>query len=792
MKSTMRSRLLLMAIFAMILSLVGCSGSDGSAGPPGKDVDPAVVNDLTAKIDALSQGGANPETCVTCHKGSTPVARSGPMHQARYKEFYQDGVVKIVAGSIAIATNGTDTTTLTFKMTKNGANFDCRDADAIGSYYDPYDRATKRFTYPGPSIMSLKPAASGITYDGAGGCTFTKTFTSATDKAIVASLTASDGVVQIYGVDEILETNPAKHMNNGKYPFAGVLKIGAVDYSSAANVSGCEGCHTQPFLKHAYIYGKVTDNAGAVTEFYTCKGCHSDARSGGHEFWQILKDDPARAAAINSGSALTDAEKTKYAYKTRLMNDVHMSHAMEFAYPQSMRNCVQCHAGKLDTVLADDKFKAETCRSCHSVDGLKSIMSAATFNHSSFVDNPDSTDCTICHKASGGAAPSFKTIHLGGYDPKIYSADGVRYSDTFKVAIDSASFANNKLTFSFSATGTLGSLSAANITPTVMVGLYGYDSKDFIVAAHGSTGGKRNLEYKWGDGNPRFTPVSAANGSWTVTADLSLWADKIAAKEIKRAEISVLPELGHPTLTEKNRAGETIATPLGLNAPSRTFDLTKNAFDDTYFKDIVNVFKKTESNGTITGCNTCHDQLATTFHTGIRGGNIKVCRTCHEVSSAGGHLELQSRSIDSYVHAIHSFQVFDIGDLNLSDPVEALEHEHHIETDFPRFGIENCESCHNPGMYDVPDQTKSMPGVLSGTDVVAGRNIGTIGPAVAGPAVRACGGCHRAHAINEDDSSELATLIQHWRTFGYYIETTSADARSLWESTVAKIMALYK
>ena len=790
MRIKIQSRLLVMAIFAMILSLVGCSGSDGSAGPPGKDVDPAVVNDLTAKIDALSQGGANPETCVTCHKGSTPVARSGPMHQAKYKEFYQDGVVKIVAGSMAIATNGTDTTTLTFKMTKNGANFDCRDADSLGSYWAKYDAATKTY----PDDLSLATSATKA-YDGAGGCTLTRKVTADADKARVAAITAGPGIVQIYGTDEIVGSITAggRRVTQGKYPFAGVLKIGAVDYSTAANVSGCEGCHTQPFLKHGYIYGKVTDNAGATTEFYTCKGCHYDQRNGGHQFWQILKDNPARAAEINSGSALTDAEKTKYAYKAKLMNDVHMSHAMEFAYPQSMRNCVQCHAGKIDTVLADDKFKAETCKSCHSVDGLKSIMSAATFNHSSFVDNPDSTDCTICHKASGGAAPAFKTIHLGGYDPKIYSTAGVRYSDTFKVTVDSASFANNKLTIKFSATGSLGSLSAANITPTVLVGLYGYDSKDFIVAAHGSTGGTRNLEYVW-DGtaanNPktRFTQVgkttSGGTTTWEIQADLSNWSSMIADKTVKRAEISVMPSLSTTV-----RGASTI---LGLNAPSRTFDLTKNAFDDTYFKNIVNVFKKTESDGSITGCNTCHDQLATTFHSGIRGGNIRVCRTCHEVSSAGGHLELQSRSIDSYVHAIHSFQVFDIGDHNLSDPVEALEHEHHITSQFPRFGVENCESCHNPGMYDVPDQAKSMPGILSSTDPVPGRNIGTIERAVTGPAVRACGACHRAQAINEDDSSRLATMIQHWRTFGYYIETTSAEATSLWQATVAKIMGLYK
>ena len=54
---------------------------------------------------------------------------------------------------------------------------------------------------------------------------------------------------------------------------------------------------------------------------------------------------------------------------TSLMNDVHMSHAMEFPYPQSMSNCVTCHEGKLDVVLSDANFKIETCKSCHPVTG---------------------------------------------------------------------------------------------------------------------------------------------------------------------------------------------------------------------------------------------------------------------------------------------------------------------------------------------------------------------------------------------------------------------------------------
>jgi len=100
----------------------------------------------------------------------------------------------------------------------------------------------------------------------------------------------------------------------------------------------------------------------------------------------------------------------------------------------------------------------------------------------------------------------------------------------------------------------------------------------------------------------------------------------------------------------------------------------------------------------------------------------------------------------------------------------------------------NCESCHKDGKYNVPNQSRSLPGVLSGTDAVEGRNIGEIPPYVTGPAVRACGGCHRAQKINADDNGALGVLNAHFKTFGYLIE----DEEGLWESVVAKIMAIFK
>ena len=80
---------------------------------------------------------------------------------------------------------------------------------------------------------------------------------------------------------------PGTRLDQNKYPFAGLLETGAgVDYVSAANNAGCEKCHTQPYLKHGYIYGQV--NGDPATDFYTCKACHLDNGKGGHFEWQLL------------------------------------------------------------------------------------------------------------------------------------------------------------------------------------------------------------------------------------------------------------------------------------------------------------------------------------------------------------------------------------------------------------------------------------------------------------------------------------------------------------------------
>jgi len=109
-------------------------------------------------------------------------------------------------------------------------------------------------------------------------------------------------------------------------------------------------------------------------------------------------------------------------------------------------------------------------------------------------------------------------------------------------------------------------------------------------------------------------------------------------------------------------------------------------------------------------------------------------------------------------------------------------------------GITDCASCHEPDTNNVPDQSKSMPGVqsesaaeLQGRD----RKIGAIPSYVTGPASRACGGCHRAVMINEDDAVRLTEFNQHVMNGGYLIEAGDNPLETL-GTVINEIMAIYK
>jgi hypothetical protein len=122
-----------------------------------------------------------------------------------------------------------------------------------------------------------------------------------------------------------------------------------------------------------------------------------------------------------------------------------------------------------------------------------------------------------------------------------------------------------------------------------------------------------------------------------------------------------------------------------------------------------------------------------------------------------------------------------------------MHYEHHIEFPYPMHGSTNCESCHVEDMYNVPDQSESLPGLLSASDSndTWDREIGAVPAYVTGPGSRACGGCHRAELINEDAEVDLLVFNQHAKNGGYLIEA-GEDAAATLMSVIEQIMALFE
>ena len=814
---------------ALVLSILfaACNGDNGAAGVAGDDGPPGPEGPPGTGLDPIA--AAKAESCATCH-GDVGEEK----HQAVYDQYVDASALEMTFDSVTSvpgAIAGEFDVTLAFSIAKNGTPF----VDAAGLpsldqkrfYAVQYDSVTRQYLNGNTRLRESNVVAGAND----GEYTLTQTGLPFAPEAPAAPF---DGA-QVYGYiaqgallrhagDTGAELPAGSHVHLYDDVSNTAMAFGTADvsdanaYESVANVAGCENCHGSPYLKHGYRAPEVT----GLPDFGACKSCHYDDRDGGHEDWQYMVDDPLNWAT----AGLPDAEvESRYAYKAKLMNDVHMAHSMEFPYPQSISNCATCHEGKLDQVLANTNFTPETCLSCHPVQGtdawpelgvqeegayyqehrapaLEYLWTRGPFDltyHIPIIENPAldpaGTACQECH--GNGISRPFDELHTG-YDVRIANAAGEKYRDLFTVSIDDLALAGDILTISYSANDTA-------IEPHVFVSFYDWDSKQFIVPSHQRDGslacsdGSRGcrFEYAPGDTNPLFPSFrEAAPGSYVLTADIAAFQavvtddipTLIANGDVKKAEITLAPRL------------DVDGVAVGLNAVTQTLDLGAGTFVDEYFKG-ENAVVDTDK------CNVCHDQLAVTFHSGRgRGGDIVACKNCHAPVFPGSHVEIASRSIENYVHAIHSFQDFDPADtFETFDPVFAKRYDMHINHTFPNFTIRNCEACHKPGTYNVPDQSESIPGVLSSSDDLAtwyeivdglaiedpaGRSIGSMPEVVTGPASRACGGCHRADLINADLAGDLAAFNAHTEAGGTFVENDEED--TVLYGIIDKIMGMFE
>jgi OmcA/MtrC family decaheme c-type cytochrome len=732
------------------------------------------------------------ETCAKCHYST------GFEHQARYNEFangINPATSKFKANIVSVVTTGTVapfTSTVTFTLTKAGTTTCVTPASLKQKtmYFVAYDAANKKFPTPsykatadldpsgeisGSNTESVNFSYGTMTLSNAATCTFTMVKTGLpTDP-----LAQANAFVYGYFGDSLVaglegNLNPGgRHyaLMDNMISVAKVVK-GTIDADSTATVSGCERCHGYPYSKHGYRQGRVA----GLNDLIACKACHTDFRRGTDAAWFLGVNEPALApAGLPALGTTADAIRTKYAYTANLMNDTHNSHAMEFAYPQSMSNCTTCHEGKLDKILTDANFTGLVCKSCHSVYNaadpagrapsfagpvLGPKLSYHTFN---WVDVYDASHnvigpagtvkeadgsylaCNACHAENiadgnvpgvlvdstnahpgrgpvlfGSPVPLFKDIHNGKL-ASVYAANGSKYSATVTSKVDSVNLDKTAktLTVVFSMTGLP---TGSTVTAAAPFAIYGYATKDFVATGNATVSGA----------GPWTAVVNLASTTFTTLQE---------AKDATKLEIGFQP-------TVKLLDGTQIAAS-GLTA---TVDFTTGAqVANQYGKNITDAAK----------CNKCHESLGLTFHNPSNGSmGVVGCRLCHVVTKGGSHLEMQSRSIDSYVHALHSFQVMDSKTVNFADPFAAFEYEEHTLSVYPNFSIQNCESCHNAGTYNVPSIRGSLPGLSSASWAFIGKTtnipayvaspLAGIPAVVTGPADRACGSCHRAMMINED------------------------------------------
>jgi hypothetical protein len=445
-----------LVVFVLAFSLAGCEGDDGAAGAPGAPGTagppgptgppgpPGVPDEVTAAINKASA-----ESCGTCHEGI------GDEHQAIYDQYVDASNLDLIFTNFTSTLNGgLFDVALAFSITENGQPYtDYAGLDQKRFYVTQYDSATGTYINGNTSLSTLTVVGPGDYIIARNGLSFDPTA-----NGMVYGYIAKDALFTHEGASSELPAGSHVHLYDNVANTA--LAFGDADvadpdaYVSTANVAGCEKCHGSPYLKHGYRAAE----ADGLPDFAACKSCHYDDRNGGHIDWQYMVDEPFNWA---TGVAAT----ADYSYKATIMNDTHMSHAMEFPYPMSMSNCNTCHEGKLNRIITDANFTIATCKSCHAVQGIDAAPGEDyaqanrapplqyLWDESGFAGIHNATlDCTVCHKDSmaGGVAATFAEMHTG-YDATIYDASGQKYADLYTVAIDNVTMSGSTLTHKRSA-----------------------------------------------------------------------------------------------------------------------------------------------------------------------------------------------------------------------------------------------------------------------------------------------------------------------------------------------------
>ncbi|WP_415238504.1 multiheme c-type cytochrome [Seleniivibrio woodruffii] len=788
----MSKRILVLLMLALTCTflLVGCGGSDGSDGKDGADADSAaIIAELKAQLESGAITIAQYEQAIADLQAAATAGKITQVESCAVCHNDVAGTHEVEAYPAASGigvTYGADTATITFSAKVDGV--------ALSGAAQGVTPTVSAYAYYYVAAQSTAIAGTQETTRG-----FVRASIPSASVAISETGTTGDYTVVLSNMavnapNLTLGTTPVRFMLTFNKPVSSTQSAQAMTFTYDSGTlpellvddNGCVRCHTSVFETNA---ATATAHHGAYQpQGKACVVCHS------------------RAAGYSNGT-LGGGSGSSTELGHRLTNYVHGVHNSEnmlggifvrsynsttnepttttpngsntfaIGFPTNVADCEVCHTSstQVAAVTADTQMNLTLCKSCHRgnknvwnsagagySDAIADVWAAIPFSTTAVRDihtsMTEASNCLTCHGAAG-IARSFNKIHTGksasrenGKNIYYFTPEVAINTTTSVMTITWGAFIDTNSNGTYEA-GTDTKVDVKNTTDTtkpifmqsytdrvvdgvaksdgvrILVGYYGKGTKD-VVAYDGYT--KTNLTTT-SAATSGYTTYDASTGKATTTVKLN--ATTIANYSVTGGIVGII---GIPWVNGENAIVRSVAAEYNVDGTAVTAPRGAVAND--------------------TKCDACHNSIAIHLEeasTGAHGhtaiGKVDVCRICHVPSAAAGHYPQQSRSIDSYIHAIHEGQATfaSYGSLKIEYPKSTAD----------------CLACHDSGTYEVPDQSKAIGGILSGSE---GKNT-TADQFTYGPAAVACGGCHRAYPLIIGDAGKLASFNAHTKTFGYKV-----------------------
>jgi OmcA/MtrC family decaheme c-type cytochrome len=476
--------------------------------------------------------------------------------------------------------------------------------------------------------------------------------------------------------------------------------------------------------------GEVT-TLRKIIETDSCNTCHGELRVHGSRIevdYCVVCHNPGTVDVVTGMDVALAPMVHKIHMGHNLPGDPYMigdNDYSEVTYPQAINNCRKCHDGANEATPQGDNWKEmpnmASCGSCHAD---TTFGAGATHTAGSF---PDNSMCASCHssdKIEGYHMLEYVTPH----NPRIPEGYSTISYEILAVTVDAA----RKPTVEFKILR-----DGQPIDPqTLPADLTGGPS--FLLAYASPQGGMASSDYNnLGRSAAQPASVSLANlragtaGTLTAVAgNPGAWRAFINTAFPADAAMRAVSLQGYfsQTVGEESVARHAIS----IYAPVEGDDARRVSVDNDK-------------------CAACHERLE--LHGGNRVHEIGVCVMCHNpnLSTSGrgadpANLALEASTADDYgpdpllfpessnhlkfmVHALHASSKRTTDYEFVRDRgTSGVFYYNWAEVTYPGV-LNNCETCHNEGTYELPVAEGALPTTLRTTSGDPAEDRAAIGAA---------------------------------------------------------------